>query len=397
MSDTRIESVRAWLDASDSGASPDPPTWDQHPASGPLSHLGFNRSSGFSPDASGGECVVQVRCADGVSGVGYARHGHSTAYLVDHALAPLLASRDASDVEGLYDAMLRLASEYGGAGHILAAISGVDCALWDIRGKRADLPVYKVINPGASDQVALYATGPGVEPFLGRGFRGVKPWISDGTPTEVAEFLHEQRRLLDADQFLAIDCFMGLDVDRVLALHRLTAALDLRWIEEPLLPWMIEELTDLRRQGVPVASGEHNSLHELARLVRSEAVDVIQPELNWNGGVTGPLGIARLARRRGIATVPHAGGLIAYHFAAALGPDPALHDDLPLAEYSFYPNRDLHAPFLAYHPCLLGSEESRAPVDGIITLPTSPGWGYELNTDVLATVDWARVRELVRT
>jgi L-rhamnonate dehydratase len=362
----RIEAVRAWRRAD---ARPRPAWLDDAPLASALEEYGYATLSGW-PDRSGGEVAVEVVCEDGSSGVGVALGGRATGLLVEEALAPVLVGRDAADVEGLWRLGSRVAVQHGTNGHALAAVSGVDLALWDLAGKRAELPVYALAAPGASPHVPCYATGPEVSHYEDGGYVGVKvcpPRGPDGVE-ESAQFLRDQRAGLDPEVFLAVDCYMGLTLESTLELHRLTADLGLAWVEEPLLAWELEELAELRRSGVPVTSGEHNGPAELDRLIALDAVDILQPELTWSGGFTDALRLAGRAAR----LVPHAGGVFACHLAAALG---------DMAEFAFYHCADPGVAEPVYAGLLAG--DLPVPTDGSFTLSSASGWGCSLAAGVV--------------
>jgi L-rhamnonate dehydratase len=362
----RIEAVRAWMRP---GAAPAPAWLADAPLTSALSEYGYATLADW-PDRSRGEVAVEVVCEDGASGVGVALGGHATGLLVEEALAPVLVGRDAADVEGLWRLGSRVAVQHGTNGHALAAVSGVDLALWDLAGKRADLPVYALATPEASPRVPCYATGPEASLYEGGGYVGVKvcpPRGPDGVE-ESADFLREQRAALDRAVFLAVDCYMGLTPESALELHRRTADLGLAWLEEPLLAWQLDELAALRRAGVPVTSGEHNGPAELDRLIALDAVEILQPELTWSGGFTDALRLAARAPR----LVPHAGGVFACHLAAALG---------DMAEFSFYHCADPAVPEPVYAGLLAG--DLPVPSGGAFTLSSASGWGCSLASGVV--------------
>ena len=155
------------------------------------------------------------------------------------------------------------------------------------------------------------------------GFRGAKvslpygPAAGEDGLRDNLEYLRSRRGELRGDCFLAVDSYMGLDEPYARALLDEVRDLELRWLEEPLLPWELEPLAGLRGAGTPIAAGEHHDNFELERLVVERLVDVVQPELTWCGGLTPALRLADAAAAAGLIVVPHCGGVFAQHFVAA--------------------------------------------------------------------------------
>jgi L-rhamnonate dehydratase len=267
---------------------------------------------------------------------------------------------------------------YGPGGVVQSALSGIDLALWDLAAQRRDVPVARLISTMAADEVETYATGPRPDVYASLGFVGAKvdlPWGLaagvDGLARNV-QFLGEWRHQLAPDFFLAVDCLMALEPEYVRELVAETAALELEWIEEPLLPWKLDELKRLRDLGSPIASGEHNTGAELHALVRRRAVDIVQPELTWCGGMTEALRIAAAAAAHDVSVVPHCGGIFSYHFAAAL-------ETVRRAEFLFH-SSDGVLPVAAFDDLLLGEP---LPREGRISLPSDAGWGVRLRPELV--------------
>ena len=312
-----------------------------------------------------GGVAVEVGSADGEVGVGVAHGGPAACFVVEHALAPLLVGRDAEDVEGLWELMLLASPAYGTGGLVLSAISGIDLALWDLRGKHAGLPVYELLSPGASPRVELYATGPRPDVYERAGFVGSKVCLPFG-PTAGDDGLRANLEYLDGlrgERFLAVDSFMGLDEEYAHRLLEAVRPLGLRWLEEPFVPWELEPLAGLGDAGTPIAAGEHHDNFQLERLVRERLVDIVQPELTWCGGFTPALRLVEPAAAAGMAVVPHCGGVFAQHFVAA---SPCS----PFAEFVIGPDGVELVPTFG---ALLTGEP--LPEDGAVELKGEPGFG----------------------
>ena len=316
--------------------------------------------------------MVEVGSADGEVGVGVAHGGRAACFVVEHALAPLVVGRDPEDVEGLWELMLLASPTYGTGGLVLSAISGIDLALWDLRGKHAGVPVFELVSPGASPRVELYATGPRPDAYERAGFRGAKvslpngPAAGDDGLRENLEYLRSRRAELGGECFLAVDSFMGLDESYARVLLEEVRDLGLRWLEEPFVPWELEPLAGLRDAGTPIAAGEHHDNFQLERLVAERLVDVVQPELTWCGGLTPALRLADLAAAEGMLVVPHCGGVFAQHFVAA---SPCS----PFAEFVIGADGTELVP--TFDALVTGEP---LPEQGVVQLSSEPGFGISV-------------------
>ena len=377
--DQRIESIRAW--AADVGGGAYFPGHDadaaEHwiaalPMASPLQRYpGYERSADW-PSTLGG-VAVEVACADGEVGIGVAHGGPAACFVIEYALAPLLVGRDPADIEELWERMLLASPAYGAGGIVLSAISGIDLALWDLRGKRAGLPVFALIEPGASPRVDLYATGPRPDVYERAGFRGAKvslpygPAAGDEGFGKNLEYLGDRRRELGGDCFLAVDCFMGLDEPYARRLLEAVRGLGLRWLEEPFPPWELGALAGLGAAGVSLATGEHHDNFQLERLVAERLVDVVQPELTWCGGLTPVLRLAEAAALADVIVVPHCGGVFAQHFVAASAGS-------PFAEL-LIGSADGTRPVPTFSALVSGEP---LPANGAVELRPEPGFGISL-------------------
>jgi L-rhamnonate dehydratase len=328
-----------------------------------------------------GTVVVEVEDAAGRVGVGTSTGGMPAAWIVAHHLERFVVGREPSQYELVWDQMYRSTLYYGRKGLALNAISAVDLALWDLLGKQREEPVYALIGGPVRTQIRCYATGPRPEWAVAHGFVGGKLPLVHG-PAEGAEGFRKNverfraaREQVGPDALLMVDCWMSLDLPYAVKLAHALAPYGLYWIEEAFPPDDYWSYQALRRQvppGVLVATGEHEATRWGFRLLLEwEGADVLQPDVNWCGGLTELIRIAALAEARGIPVIPHGSSVYSYHFAAT-------RPDSPFSEFlMMHPTAEGIVPM--FTPLLQGEP---VPVNGIVTVPDTPGFGVTLNPEV---------------
>lgn len=305
------------------------------------------------------------------------------ARLVLSELAGLLVGEDPEATELVWDTMYRWAV-HGRKGPTMMAISAVDCALWDIRGKRAGLPIYRLLGGPTREAIPTYASmlGFSVEPAaaarrarqaLAQGYRAQK-WFFRAGSMQGSEGLRQNealaiavREAVGVDTDLMFDCWMSWDLPYARQMAPRLAPVAPRWLEEPVLPDQPELCAAIRRVvPFPLANGEHEHTRwGFRHLLELEAQDVLQPDIFWAGGISEVLKICALASAHGVAVIPHGHSTHATaHVTAAL--PPAL---CPVQEFLVKWNV-VHQFFLA---------QRLAPVQGSLALPDRPGLGLEID------------------
>ncbi|MHC4505205.1 MAG: enolase C-terminal domain-like protein, partial [Planctomycetota bacterium] len=281
---------------------------------------------------------VEIETADGIVG----RSGpvfREQAFIVATRLRPFLLAeggRDASDVEGLWERMYRL-DRHGHAGYMLMAVSAVDNALWDLRGKaegapvfrllaglaggegsraRTELPAYCSINfyPDDADGIARCA-----REWRDRGFVAQKYFFrhdpQDGDEGRAADVLLARtvRETLGPDAKIMFDARRTWDEEHALALVGPLEQLGPFWLEEPFLPHRRDLYARLRGAcALPLAAGEHlYTRWEVAPYLEAGILSFVQSDPEWCGGITELVRIADLAAGRGVTLVPHGHGIAA--------------------------------------------------------------------------------------
>lgn len=262
--------------------------------------------------------VVIIKTDQGIVGHGLGAGGAAATTIIDGHLKNLLLGVNPLNVEMLWDQMYTSANAYGRRGVFVMALSGVDNALWDILGKYAEQPVYRLLGGTTKAKAPGYFTSARPESGLELGFEHFKLPIRDGLVEgragmrRTVEILREARRTIGPDRSLMIDCSSRWDdVAYTLEMARRLDEARLYFIEEPLSPDNVLGYAELVREvrGTRIASGEHEyTQYGFRMLFHHKAVEVVQPDVSWSGGVTALRKIAAMAAERGLTFIPHRGG-----------------------------------------------------------------------------------------
>ena len=358
-----------------------------------------------------GGLLVEVETDSGVIGIGEAGlGGGATATVIEKDLAPLLIGRDPLLIEEHWARMFAHARQYGRRGLVLNAISGIDIALWDIAGKIAKLPVYKLLG-GSRDRVEAYASGgfyqegKGVDGIAGeaegyraRGFRGMKMKVGRNPSTQThlrdlvgnKEFCEVQpeediarvaaaRKALGPNAKLMVDVNCAWSPSFAIEMGRAMEPYNLYWIEEPVATDDIDGSAEVARAlHTPIAGYEtETGLYGFRQLIDKSAIDIVQLDVAWSGGFSEGRRIAAYAQAHNRMVAPHAfaGAVLlvaSLHFAAAI-------PNGLILEWDQNPN--------AIRDELL-QEPLKLEKDGTVKAPERPGLGIELDR---AAVDRYRV------
>jgi L-alanine-DL-glutamate epimerase-like enolase superfamily enzyme len=279
--------------------------------------------------------VALVRTDQGVTGLGYtlAFGGGGVesirAYL-DARLAPLLVGQDPLLVERLWERMYRADRGIKRQGIAAYALSALDIALWDIVGKVAGLPLYKLWG-AVTDRVAAYGSGgwgsytlddlvAEAEAYVARGCRYYKMKIHDPDPRINRARVLAVRKAVGDDVRLMVDVNQKLDVLGNLRQARLLEDLDLVWYEEPVLADDPAACAEVARSiAIPVATGENNyTRFEFRDLIERRAARYLMPDICRANGFSETLKIGRLAAAHQLALSPHVVHELSLHVAGAL-------------------------------------------------------------------------------
>ena len=265
--------------------------------------------------------IVKVTTDEGLAGWGEAHHGRAhtaVAKLIETTLKQLVVGMDADDVNGVWDKMYRfqLASHGMGAGACLA-MSGIDMALWDIRGKARSLPLYRLLG-GRRKPIAAYAGGVslGYQPppdliaearkSIDAGYKAIKLRVGD-SPERDIERLRAVREEFGQALVVLTDANIGYRLEHVRRVMPVMDELGIGWLEEPFPAHDYRSYREARTYGrTPLAAGEnHYTRFEFNRVLEDGAITILQPDLSKTGGITEALRIAALASAWKLPIHPH--------------------------------------------------------------------------------------------
>lgn len=355
------------------------PAWtDTAPRALPINkYPEFSRMGGGIPGYIEEPVWVQVTVEDGTWGLGQCAFGTPVAALIDGHFAPLLRGRDCMAIEFLNDLMWRSIQRIGVSGIASVAQSAVDLALWDIKGKLLDQPVYRLLGGPSRDKIPLYSTTDDLDWAKELGFNAFK--ISNPVHYEMGieglnrleEKIAKAREYVGSNAELMVNPVMSFNVGFALRLAERLRPYELAWLEEPLVPSDLEGHIELKKAvtWIPIATGEdHHGRHMFKQLVENRAVDIVQPDIRWCGGLSEMVKIYTIAEAFGIASIPHVGGSSPFgqHFAFAM-------PETPMAEY--WLGSDPGVPLEE-----VGSIPGTSiPKDGFVIPSDAPGFGMEID------------------
>jgi L-alanine-DL-glutamate epimerase-like enolase superfamily enzyme len=349
--------------------------------------------------------IVEIETDTGLVGIGEAGSAGgplaSTQVVVEQELKPLLVKEDPLRIEYLWQKMFQRSRQHGRRGIVMHAISGIDMALWDIAGKVAKLPLYRVFG-AYKDKVEAYASGgfyqegkdiaalvEEAETAVAQGYRAMKMKIGRNPSTQsnlrqmlphsdvcVVSLEEDLARVAAVRQALGPDAKLMVDINcawspaLAIQMGKAMEPYKLYWIEEPVATDDIRGSAEVARALGTAISGYETEvgLYGFRELITQGAIDIVQPDIAWAGGFTECRRIAALAHAYNLMVAPHA-------FSSAILLAAAMHllASIPnglLLEFDQNPH--------ALREELL-QEPIKADQDGFVTLPDRPGLGIELD------------------
>ncbi len=322
--------------------------------------------------------TARVRDADGAKGMGYtySMAGAGAIHaVVEQDLAPLIVGEDGDQIEKLWQRMWWHTHYVGRGGIAGCGIAAIDIALWDLKARRAKMPLWRLLG-GHDAKVAAYAGGIDLQfPLeqlldqtrsnLEKGFRAIKMKVGRTRLSEDVARVRAMRELLGDDFPLMVDANMGWTVDQAIRASRPLAELDVFWLEEPTIPDDVAGHARILRDGMmPIAAGENlRTIHAFQELIRADGVSFPEPDVAGCGGITPWMKIAHLAEAANLPVTSHGVHDLHVHLLAAV------------------PNKS----YLEVHGFGLETyiEEPLVVVDGFATAPETDGHGIVFDWDGL--------------
>jgi len=347
--------------------------------------------------------LVRIQTDNGLSGWGEAfaqglEPPEISSAVIRHALVPVVLNRDALDINVLWHEMYNKTRDYGRKGSVLAGISAIDIALWDLAGKYYKQPVYQLLGGAFRKNVVPYATGfyritgQGEAARLAEeavqhraaGFKAMKVKLGFGVDDDI-KVMRAIDNALIADQGNDHSCELMVDTNHAygraeaLRLGRALEEYNIRWYEEPLVPEDLDGYRELRRAlSIPIAAGENeHTIYGFNQLL--DVIDVAQPDVGSCGGLTAARDITVMAQSRGVMVNPHVWGS-----AVAQAASLQLIASLPVPHHSLFATQPVLEYDRSSHP--FRKELISTPwvlLDGEIAVPDGPGLGIDIKMDVI--------------
>jgi len=350
----------------------------------------YTRVDGNQPGTVG-KAWVQITAEDGTYGLGSCALGPMAAPLIDYFIAPMIEGREAFAIELINDLMWRSHEAFQG-GIATAAQSAVDIALWDLKGKLLERPVYEMIGGPSRKKIELYATGDDLEWMRELGFKRFKisnPFFYEEGAEGLAkleEHVARSREIVGDDAELMLNPVMSFNADMALRVAERLRPYNLRWFEEPLPAWDLEGHKELKRAmtWTALATGEHHfGRKAFQQLIAARAVDIIQPDIEWTGGFSETLKIYTYAEAAGVETITHIGGNTAWgqHFAYAMPES---------SQAEWFMDTNVGQP--------VGDKQMPgvpAMKDGVVVPSDAPGFGLEIPEEWIVPWDYANQKRAV--
>lgn len=332
--------------------------------------------------------LVEIRTSEGISGWGeacfYGGPPEVTKQIIDTELRSYLIGQDPRDIERLWENMYRGTVKHGRKGALIACISGIDIALWDIRGKVLNLPVYKLLG-GLRESIPAYASGgfysqskdveglvEEVKSYVEKGFRAIKIKVGRESLTHDIQRVEAVRKAIGDDIVLMVDGNNAYMPYEAVTMGRALEELGAYWFEEPVPAEDVEGCAQVAHAlDVAVAAGENEfTRYGYRDLILARAADILQPDVTWCGGITEARNIAYMASAWNIPCVPHA-------FSSAICLVANLHLNCGIPNSLFQEFDQNYNPLRSE----LTNENIKIDKESHLAPPQGPGLGVTINRD----------------
>jgi|UniRef100_UPI004047B714 D-galactarolactone cycloisomerase len=344
--------------------------------------------------------LVEVLTEEGITGWGEAfaqglEPPEIAAAAVQYALKPLILGANALDTEVLWHKMYHATRDFGRKGSVIAAISAVDIALWDIAGKTHHVPIHVLLGGAFRHRVQPYATGfyrvngqgesarlaDEAIRHLDAGFTAMKVKLGYGVEDDIQCMKAIAEAVEGRGITLMVDTNHAYGRAQALRLGRALDGYNLRWYEEPVVPEDLHGYAEMRNKlTMPIAGGENeHTLFGYRDLFAANAVDIAQPDLCSCGGISAARHIVTLAQAHGVAVNPHVWGS-----AVAQAASLQLIAALPVAHHSLFAQEPLLEYDCSSHP--FRQHLITHPIQqsgGWVPIPEGPGLGIEIDRSIV--------------
>jgi len=340
--------------------------------------------------------VVEVMTDEGLTGLGSAGGFTATPKeIIDDYLKPVVLGESPFNTELMQDKMFLSTVRFGRRGAVMAAISAIDIACWDIKGQALGQPVYNLLGGKTKERIRAYASrcyamddldalAAEAKGFVAQGFTALKQRFGFGPVDGLrgmkrnVELIRTVREAVGDEIELAADAYMGWDYGYAVEMERRLREFNLSWIEEPFLPDDLDSYARLTAEApTRISMGEHEtSVYGYQQLIEKRVADILQPDCNRVGGITAMKKICAMAEAAHLPIFPHSNEAHNLHIIVS-------QNNCPLIEY--FPDVEPDTGNELFWKVFTG--EPRAE-DGHLIPSGRPGLGIEIDRAAVNMLTW---------
>ena len=338
--------------------------------------------------------TCEITTDDGTVGIGNAALAPSLVKkAIDDYYTPLVIGEDPFDYAYIWEKMYRRTHAWGRKGIGMVAISAIDIAIWDLMGKLANKPVFKLLGGRTKEKISVYysklyagsieSMQAEAEEAMQNGYTAFKTRFGYG-PKDGMSGMRENlkrvaavREVIGYDRDLMVEAYMGWNLDYTRRMIPKLEEFEPRWLEEPVIADDVRGYAELNKGPIPISGGEHEfSLLGCAQLLQEKAVSVLQYDTNRVGGITAASKINAVAEAHQIPVIPHAGQMHNYHLTMS-------NVNCPISEY--FPVFDVEVGNELFYYIFEGDPDAK---DGFLDLDDNlPGLGISITDKYLEHFD----------